>query len=140
MSNLTSACGSRCAEMYALQVADSITADVPVPRMWRCFANVSHVDGIDKYPDSSNYDMPDQQAQIMAGALGWSGIISEASINSTSLDTPEEQLQMRSYPVDSQWSPPGNVTADEMARLVMKFTTGAIGALDTVGIRSNLTG
>ncbi|OCT52069.1 hypothetical protein CLCR_08361 [Cladophialophora carrionii] len=143
MSNITSDCGPRCAQVYALQVADNITTDVPTPRFWSCISNVSTVDGIDwypdLYPDPARYQIPDQQAGVLAGAIGWSGVLTLGSDGELSFTTPESQLQMVSYPVDSQWSPPGNYSAEDMAWLVMKFTAGAISAMDAVGPRSNVT-
>ncbi|KIW67638.1 hypothetical protein PV04_06875 [Phialophora macrospora] len=143
MSNITSDCGPRCAQIYALQVADNITTDVPTPRFWSCFSNVSTVDGVDLYPDlypdPGQYQIPDDQASILAGAIGWSGVLSADANGNLSFSTPETQLQMVRYPVDSQWSPPGNYTAEDMAWLVMKFTAGAISAMDTVGPRNNVT-
>jgi hypothetical protein len=47
---------------------------------------------------------------------------------------------MLQYPTDSMWSPPGNYTELMMARLVMRFTAGAIAAIDAGGPRVNVTG
>jgi hypothetical protein len=143
MSNITSDCGPRCSQIYALQVADNVTTDVPTPRFWSCLSNVSTVDGLDLYPDlypdPTRYQIPDDQASILAGAIGWSGVLAADQDGNLTFSTPETQLQMVSYPVDSQWSPPGNYTAEDMAFLVMKFAAGAISAMDTVGPRSNVT-
>lgn len=139
LGNMTSDCGPRCAQVFALQVADN-TTDVPKPRFWSCLSTVSTVDGTDLYIDPDRYQMPDLEAQIFAGAIGWSGSIFRDGVNDTSLDTPETQLQMVPYQVDSQWSPSGNITAEGMAQLVMKFTTGAISAMDALGPRLNVTG
>ncbi|KIW95070.1 uncharacterized protein Z519_03652 [Cladophialophora bantiana CBS 173.52] len=139
MSNMTSDCGPRCVQIFALQTADNDTASVPKPRFWSCLSYVSHVDGIDLYINPDQYQIPDDQAQILAGAIGWSGVLMESSDNATS-DAPETQIQMVNYPASSQWSPPGNITEDEMALLVMKFTAGAISAIDSDGPRLNVTG
>ncbi|KAJ9606857.1 hypothetical protein H2200_008867 [Cladophialophora chaetospira] len=146
MSNITSQCGPRCAQIYALQVADNTTVDanstddVPFPRFWSCSANVSHVDNTDQYINPKQYDFPDITASILAGAIGWSGVVQADANGNLSFSTPEEQLQMVSYPVDSQWSPSNDYTADDMAWLIMKFTAGAISAMDSVGPRLNVTG
>ncbi|EXJ59035.1 hypothetical protein A1O7_06466 [Cladophialophora yegresii CBS 114405] len=143
MSNFTSDCGPRCTQTYALQVADNITTDVPTPRFWSCFSNVSTVDGIDQhpdlYPDPAWYRIPDEQARILAGAIGWSGVRTVENASDLTFATPESQLQMVSYQADSPWSPPSSYTADDMAWLVMRFTAGAISAMDAVGPRSNVT-
>lgn len=135
LANATSDCGDRCIQLYALQTADNITNDVPFPRFWACESNVSHVDGIDLYINPQQYQIPDVQASILAGAIGWSGVVTNAGAGA-----PESNLQMFRYPVDSQWSPPGSVSETEMAMLVMKFTAGAISALDENGPRLNVTG
>ncbi|KIX94496.1 uncharacterized protein Z520_09882 [Fonsecaea multimorphosa CBS 102226] len=143
MSNLASDCGPRCLQIYALQTADNITTSVPKPRFWSCFSNVSHVDNVDLYVNPNRYQIPDTQAQLLAGAIGWSGTLLEEqgnNSNSSSSGSSESSIQIVPYPASSQWSPPGNVTADEMARLVMKFTAGAIAALDSNGPRMNVTG
>ncbi|OAP60881.1 hypothetical protein AYL99_05883 [Fonsecaea erecta] len=139
MSNATSDCGPRCIEIYALQTADNLTDSVPEPRFWRCLSHVSHVDNVDLYINPSQYQIPDLQAQILAGAIGWSGTLLAARDNSSSALS-QADLQMVQYPASSQWSAPGNVTEDDMATLVMKFTAGAISALDTDGPRLNVTG
>lgn len=134
MGNMSSDCGPRCTQLFALQTADNMTDDVPVPRFWSCLSNVALVDGVDNYINPPQYQIPDLQATILAGAIGWSGVVM------TGADPVLSQLQMVRYQADSQWSPPGNISAQDMARLVMKFTAGAISALDTDGPRLNVTG
>ncbi|KAG9768385.1 hypothetical protein KCU88_g7227, partial [Aureobasidium melanogenum] len=133
MGNMSSDCGERCAQIYALQTADNMTNDVPEPRFWSCLVNVSPVDNVHEYINPSQYQIPDLQATILAGSIGWSGVVTRG-------DSPMANLQVVRYPADSQSSPPGNISSDDMARLVMKFTTGAISALDTDGPRLNVTG
>jgi hypothetical protein len=142
MSNTTSDCGPRCMQIYALQTANNATDDVPIPKLWSCEATVQQVSGIDPATHVSIYQLPDTQASILAGAIGWSGIatISAADTTSDTTSDPATSLQMVRYPPDSQWSPSGAATASDMARLVMKFTTGAIAALDNNGPRLNATG
>lgn len=131
MSNMTSECGPRCTQVYALQTADN--SSVPRPRFWSCESNVSRIDGLDFYLHPDQYRMPDTQARILAGSIGWSGVI-VASLNGSM-----SPLQMRQYAV-GQWSPPGSITAKEMALLVMRFTAGAIAAMDSIGPRANVIG
>jgi hypothetical protein len=138
MSNLTSDCGPRCRQVYALQVADNITGDVTEPSFWSCYSYVSTVDGLEYYPDLDAYKIKDAQARVLAGAIGWSGVTTSSDDGSST--DPESHLEMVRYPVDSQWSPDGSYTADDMAYLVMKFTAGAISAIDNVGPRLNVTG
>lgn len=134
MSNQTSDCGARCTQIYALQAADNLTAGVPFPRFWSCLSYVSNVSMGSDYPDPTPYQMPDTQAWILAGAIGWSGIEAVDDDNVVS------DLQMRLYQADSQWSAPGNITEASMSALVMQFTAGAIAAMDANGPRVNVTG
>ena len=138
LSNMSSDCGPRCTQVYALQSADNFTDDVPVPRFWSCFSNVSIVDGVEYYDNPDMYKIPDEQAQILAGAIGWSGVTTTETTSSN--DSSVYNLQMVRYPPDSQWSPDGYQEAVDMAWLLELFTGGAIAALDDNGPRLNTTG
>lgn len=134
MANMTS-CGSRCTQVYALQSADNNTADVPVPRFFSCKSYISQVSNVDEYEEPAKYELPNLQAQYLAGAIGWSGVQTEYSDGSLASD-----LQMVVYPSASIWSPPGNYTELDMATLIMRFTAGAVAAMDAGGPRVNVTG
>ncbi|KEF56216.1 uncharacterized protein A1O9_07797 [Exophiala aquamarina CBS 119918] len=136
MANMSSDCGPRCMQVYALQSADNYT--VLTPRLWDCQSNVSTVDGLEYYADLDVYKMPDFQASLFAGSIGLSGFVEtyvDEDNNSVTND-----LQMVRYPVDSPWSPSSEWNAADMAGLVMSFTAGAISALDENGPRANATG
>jgi len=126
-------CGPRCSQIWALQSADNVTSDVPVPRFWQCNNTVGQVTNTDRYINPSQYQVADEQARVMAGAIGFSGITVESG---TFLDT----LESVRYSSDSEWSPPGNLSERDMARVVMKFTAGAFSALDENGPHLNVTG
>lgn len=134
MANMSSSCGPRCFQIYALQSADNYT--VTAPRLWDCVSNVSTVDGLENYGNSDVYRLPDFQAQMFAGAIGLSGFVT-ADINDTSSVS---ALQMVRYPLDSPWSPSSDYEAEDMARLLRSFTAGAISAFDENGPRINVTG
>jgi len=136
MANMSSECGPRCMQVYALQSADNDT--VTVPRLFDCQSHVSTVDGLDYYDDLDIYKMPDIQAQLFAGSIGLSGFVEQYQDEDN--DTITNDLQMVRYPVDSPWSPSSDWTADDMAHLLMSFTAGAISALDENGPRTNVTG
>lgn len=116
-----SRCGPRCAVLYALQVADNYT--VETPRYWRCENTVSHVTNYAEYGPASKVDMPDLQAWIAAGAIGFSG-------STTTFDTTPYGSQYMMYPVGTFWSPSGDITPHDMAGKVMMFTAGAFAAMD----------
>lgn len=123
-----SVCGPRCAITWALQVADNITDSVPIPRFWECNNTVSKVTNVDYYSIGGNqrqFQMPDLQAWIWAGALGYSG----SSVTDGAVpDAPSMQYVM--YPPYTLWSPSGDVDASYMANKVMQFVSGAISAMD----------
>ncbi len=134
MANMTT-CGDRCIQIYALQTADNETDSVPVPRFWSCKSHVLPVSIVDVYEDPATYELSNPQAQYLAGAIGWSGVMTYTQDGALATD-----LQFVQYPADSKWSPPGNYTELMMAGLVMRFTAGAIAAMDAGGPRVNVRG
>ena len=151
MSNFTSVdatvegCGPRCAQILALQSANNLTATDPdvmagdavavsKPRLWACNNTVGQVANTDLswsgWSNPSALKLPDPQARYLAGALGWT------AINSTGSD-----LQYVTFKGDTDFNPRGNATQKDLESLVMRFTVGAISAMDALGgPRQNLTG
>jgi hypothetical protein len=76
---MNSSCGPRCTQLNVLQSADGL--NVLSPHFFVCTNVVSHVAGADQYVEpgqtAATYDMPDEQASAMAGAVGWSGFYNE---------------------------------------------------------------
>ncbi|KIW26001.1 uncharacterized protein PV07_09132 [Cladophialophora immunda] len=123
-------CGPRCSRILALQSADNDT--VPYPRIWSCNNTVGQVEGLDEagFPDPDLLKLPDDQAFYLAGSIGWTGV-----------ETENDDLQFFLFDGDTPFNPPGNATAETIAELVMRFTVGAVSALDAGGgPRQNLTG
>jgi hypothetical protein len=140
MGNSSSDCGPRCTQILALQSANNLTstpagsgiAAVPTPRLWACNNTMGQVlnTAVEGFDDPTLLDLPDVQAQILAGAIGWTGI-----------QTVNSDLQYTLLNGDTKYNPPGNVTADDVAALIMSFTVGALSASDGFGgPRMNLTG
>ncbi|KIW94893.1 uncharacterized protein Z519_04871 [Cladophialophora bantiana CBS 173.52] len=133
MGNSTSegvGCGPRCSQILALQSANNGT--VPNPRLWACNNTVGQVEGIDEsgFSDPTLLNLPDDQAFYLAGSIGWTGV-----------ETEGDDLQFFLFDGDTPFNPAGNATAQSMAELVMKFTVGALAAMDLMGgPRQNLTG
>lgn len=132
ISLLNSTCGPRCTEIYALQSADNDT--IPVPSFFKCNSTVSRVAGISSYVQSNQtnelYDLADEQAQIFAGAIGWTGFNFSA----------EDQYQYVRYSMESWWSPNDPATANRISSNVMEFTIEAIAAMDNNGPRMLVAG
>ncbi|KIV95223.1 hypothetical protein PV10_02901 [Exophiala mesophila] len=149
MSNTTmGGCGPRCAQMLALQTSDIRVVDdvsdsfMPSPRLWACnntLEQVTHADPNNEgITDINALEMPDLQAWIFAGAIGWTGVCSsEIDENGTERCG---DLQYILFNGDTHLSLPADVTAEDVAGTVVGFTIGAITAFDTNGPRQNLTG
>jgi len=129
---LNSTCGPRCTEVMALQSADGTT--VPSPSFYKCQNTLSSVLDIDEYlqagQNATLYQMPDTQARIIAGAIGWSGFNY----------TPGDQYQYMRYTIDSWWSPDMPADIGMVASRVMEFSIEAVAAMDYNGPRRNVTG
>lgn len=71
----------------------------------------------------------DDFARIAAGAIGWTGLPWAGT----------SHLQVRTYSKGSKWSPANVVSKDEVEKLLMRFTIGAVAAFDHHGIPYNMT-
>lgn len=145
LSNTTlNGCGPRCAQVLALQSSDSLVVDdpndavIPSPRLWACNNTLGQVASSDPdyegITDIQALEMPPLQAQLFAGAIGWTGVCTDKG-NDTCSD-----LQFVMFNGDTKLSLLANVTAEEVAQTVMGFTVGALSAFDSNGPRQNLTG
>ena len=128
---LNSTCGPRCTEVMALQSAGGAIAK---PSFFKCNNTMSSVSAIEEYlfdgqsPDA--FQMPDQQAKIVAGAIGWSGFNSSA----------DDMYQYVRYNTDSWWSPNNSADAALVSQWVMEFSIEAVAAIDYNGPRHNVKG
>ncbi|KIW70616.1 hypothetical protein PV04_02870 [Phialophora macrospora] len=129
---LNSTCGPRCTELMALQSANGGT--VPEAAFFKCNNTISTISAIDEYlyddqtPEA--FEMPDLQAKIIAGAIGWSGF------NHTLGD----MYQYVRYNTETWWSPDDPADIGMVARRVMEFSIEAVAAIDYNGPRHNVTG
>ncbi len=132
ISVLNSTCGPRCTEIFALQSANNNT--IPHPALFKCNSTITTVGGIGKYTekrkDAVPYQLADDQARIMAGAIGWTGF------NFTT----DDQLQYVRYSIDSWWSPNKPTTAEITAEHIMEYSIEAIAAFDYNGPRRVVKG
>ena len=138
ISNLNETCGPRCTTVFALQSASNMEspdyAFIPVPSFFKCNNTISPVHNITTYiqphQHASLYSMADEQARIMAGAIGWSGFNF----------TPGDRLQYVRYPLDTWWSPPHTTSAFEIAERIMEFAIEGVAAMDFNGPRKIVAG
>ena len=130
MSNTDSHCGPRCTEVWALQAADNL--NVPNSTLFKCNNTVAPViDASGAYPVNATppLQMPDKQAKIIAGAIGWSGFYYTF--------TPFEFVR---YSQATVWSPSFALDAQTVASELMEFSMFAVAAMDQEGPRINVTG
>ena len=134
ISSLNSTCGPRCTSLFALQSANSIPSSIPHPSFFTCNSTLSPVAGIPSYvlptQSPSLYTMPDTQARIMAGAIGWTGFNY----------TPNTPYEFVRYTLDSWWSPDAPATAALVAERIMEFAIEGVAAIDYNGPRQNVSG
>ena len=131
ISALNSTCGPRCASIFVLQSADNET--IPHPSFFTCNNTLSSVTVPNSYVTplaNSNvtadiYAMPDTQAFILAGAIGWTGFN----------HTVGDQYQYVRYSIESWWSPDKPTTAYHIAGRIMEFSIEAVAAMDYNGPR-----
>jgi hypothetical protein len=123
-------CGPRCAHVWALQSAKEDSPGNEDPRFWKCTNNVSKLLSTqNKTAELGHLDMPDNLAQVMAGAIGFSGI-----------PTPGYPYQRVQYADGNAFVPAINTsTPDVLAATAMWFTAGAFSAMDSFSVRLNVT-
>ena len=129
---LNSTCGPRCTEVMALQSSNGGT--IPEPAFFKCNSTMSTVTAIDEYLyDGLTADalqLPDKQAKIIAGAIGWSGFNY----------TPGDLYQYVRYDTESWWSPDNPANVSMVTDRVMEFSIESLAAIDYNGPRRNVTG
>jgi hypothetical protein len=150
-SALEGSCGPRCAKVLALQSANNCTEAmvaaatpddrcmgllaVPEPRLWSCTNTVGQVSNVtssvEGFQNPDALTLPDEQARVLAGGPGWSGVILQGT----------DLQQGVIFRGDNAMDAPGSITAEGMADLVMQFSAGTLVAYDLFGgPRQNLTG
>ncbi|KIW27710.1 uncharacterized protein PV07_07427 [Cladophialophora immunda] len=129
---LNSTCGPRCTEVMALQSANGDT--IPQAAFFKCKSSISEVRGIEEYLDygepAASFEMPNEQAKIVAGAIGWSGFNY----------TPDDLYQYVRYNTETWWSPDSPANAGMISQRIMEFSIEAVAAIDYNGPRRNAPG
>ncbi|KAK5051925.1 hypothetical protein LTR84_002728 [Exophiala bonariae] len=141
VDNLT--CGPRCAQVLILQTANNCTeamtlttnttddcfgvVPVPEPRLWTCDTNITDVlnatSPLEGFQTPEVLALPDPQAQIIAGATGWSGVF----LGDSGL------TQAVIFRGRNIMNAPGSAGAEGIAQLVMRFSVGVVAAIDQAG-------
>lgn len=137
-------CGPRCMGLYAWQIEDTgldDSTDVPhtKPRLWFCNNTFGEVEAT----DSGNYDNSSDPALSITAdaALSLAGAIARSGIAESGDDFEESNRVLGNFNYD--FNPGDNATNSSIADLVMRFTVGALSALDNSPIypyRTNVDG
>ncbi|EXJ56245.1 uncharacterized protein A1O5_12701 [Cladophialophora psammophila CBS 110553] len=129
---LNSTCGPRCTEVFALQSANGNT--IPKSAFFKCQSKISEVRGVEEYlyngEPAESFEMPEPQARIIAGSIGWSGFNY----------TPGDMYQYVRYNTETWWSPNGPADAGMISQRIMEFGIEAVAAIDYNGPRRNVPG
>ncbi|KAI1204108.1 uncharacterized protein F4807DRAFT_448962 [Annulohypoxylon truncatum] len=131
ISDTSFSCGLRCTQVYALYSADETT------KLFVCNNTVSHI--YDNNGDSINRTdllMPDTQARILAGAIGWGDLDVDSSLDALSMPN---RFQASSFPNGSYWAPHWTASEDIDLGYVPLFTASAIVTMTQYGIQKNFT-
>ncbi|KAF1831497.1 hypothetical protein BDW02DRAFT_600743 [Decorospora gaudefroyi] len=134
MASVQSFCGPRCTNFTVMQYGFSDR--VANTSLFLCNSTLSTVTRAHAKNDITTHTDEDRAAvygtdgfaRIAAGAIGWTGIPWNSWMD----------RQTRSYSQGSQWSPAHQVTKEEVADMLMRFTIGAVAAFDDHGIRYNI--
>ena len=123
-------CGPRCAHVWALQSAYA-SPGREEPRFWKCTNTVSDILNTNRDVNASAFEMPQSMAQIMAGAIGFSGV-----------ERQDDPFQRVLYAYGNAFAPSNDeaiMNVFDMEATIMWFTTGAFAAMDSFGPRVKVT-
>ncbi|OTB08264.1 hypothetical protein M426DRAFT_317378 [Hypoxylon sp. CI-4A] len=127
ISDTLLSCGPRCAQVYAL---------ISTGDNWELFICNSTVYQIfDWYTaeliNQTDLAMPDAQARILAGAIGWGDIDVDATLDN---ETMPGRFQASSFINESYWTPTLGTSQDDVATyFVAHFTASTIVVIDQYG-------
>ncbi|XDG05586.1 hypothetical protein ABKA04_005201 [Annulohypoxylon sp. FPYF3050] len=87
--------------------------------------------------NSASYlTMPDAQARILAGAIGWGDIKIDSSLDETSAPG---RFQASSFSNGSYWAPPYPINDESVNLYIAYFTASAIAVINEYGIQKNFS-
>ncbi|KAL9114097.1 MAG: hypothetical protein Q9227_001869 [Pyrenula ochraceoflavens] len=136
-------CGARCIRVFAFQAQQQETyineqLDVSKATLFDCNNTISHV-----LNGPLSTDMPDEQAQIIAGAAGWTGFNTSYTVASNSTSRAYSDYQYTLFSPESQWSPQENMPTYgdglSAAGLISQYSMYAVAAIDNNGPTMNIS-
>jgi hypothetical protein len=130
ISDTNSTCGGRCTNINVFQpmlISDNQADSIDFAQFFKCNNNISEVFYVS--PEHAEvYGLPDLQARMLAGAIGWQGVY---YINNTQ--------QYRLFSPNTPQAPQQAATEDYVALLISQYSTKAIAAMDDHGPRHNIS-
>ncbi|KAI1456096.1 hypothetical protein F4805DRAFT_433855 [Annulohypoxylon moriforme] len=132
ISDTSLSCGPRCTQVYAIYSTDETTD------LFSCNSTVYEMLNQDWHPiNRTDLSIPDTQAQILAGAIGWGDIKIDNSLDGLSMPG---RYRASSFSNGSYWAPYGPPTNDTISSAyVAYFTASTIAVIDEYGIQQNFT-
>ena len=129
---------NRAAHVVGFQMAmpeGSMVSPVSQNTVYDCCSYVGPIEGWAQEGDRAKYDLPDEQAFIIAGAIGWTGF-SIPGVSGGNLDHSDQYVV---YPYGSMWAVDSNMAFGEAVVTVQNFAAAAISSMDIIGPRANIT-
>ncbi|KAI4864838.1 hypothetical protein F4820DRAFT_458572 [Hypoxylon rubiginosum] len=133
ISDTSLSCGPRCTQVYVLFSAGGSTD------MFVCNSTVGWMYDWVTYDwiTQQNLSMPDTQARILAGAIGWGDIDINGTLDADSLPG---RFQASSFPNGSYWAPwfvPSKTGLSDY--YIARFATAAIVIMDQYGVSNTFS-
>ncbi|KAI1379718.1 hypothetical protein F4677DRAFT_407436 [Hypoxylon crocopeplum] len=133
ISDTSFACGPRCTQVYAIVTGSSTT------NMFVCNSTVGEMYdvGTEALVTQENLTMPDTQARILGGAIGWGDIDVNGTVGNRNMPG---RFLASSFPYGSYWTSPAIPNAEGVSdELVAHFTAATIEVINQYGVGSNFT-
>ncbi|KAI0879778.1 uncharacterized protein GGS22DRAFT_176783 [Annulohypoxylon maeteangense] len=132
ISDTSPSCGSRCTQVYAIYSTNETT------ELFACNSTVYKMYGRDNsLINRTDLSIPDTQARILAGAIGWGDIKVDSSLRGLSIPG---RFRASSFSNGSYWARPWTHTNASVAiDNVAYFTASAIVIMNEYGIQENFT-
>ncbi|KAI6088475.1 hypothetical protein F4821DRAFT_90213 [Hypoxylon rubiginosum] len=133
ISDTALSCGPRCTQLYVVLNTTEAT------EMFVCNSTVYLMYDYEsgKYIYNGSLSMPDTQARILAGGIGWGDVNVDGTLDDRTLP---DRFQASSFPNGSYWAPwywPDSTFVSDF--FVAHFAAAAIGVIDQYGISNNYT-
>ncbi|KAI1764939.1 hypothetical protein GGR53DRAFT_294590 [Hypoxylon sp. FL1150] len=133
ISDTALSCGPRCTQLYVILSTSEET------KMFICNSTVYWMYDYEtaEWITEGSLSMPNTQARILAGGIGWGDVNVDGTLNDEPL---ADRFQASSFPNGSYWAPwykPSSTFVSDF--FIAHFAAAAIGVIDQYGISNNYT-